>query len=128
MADKVNTLSTRAKTDPWAEAFEQMGTKHRMLPVDNLVPLDDILAAYPKKKEYAIQTFVRGDQTVRVLQLIDKYDRVIMQWDNLELVDGKLFMRMPYRPRVSWFSWFFGGFFAPQRVQRGPVVNVNVRR
>jgi hypothetical protein len=42
----------------------------------------------------AIQAFIPGDQTVRILQLIDKHDRVIMQWDSLELVDGKLLLNL----------------------------------
>jgi hypothetical protein len=119
-----NIASLKTRVDPWQDAFEAMALKHRLLPVDNLVLLDKIIEMCPHKKEYNVRTYVVGDQTVRVLQLIDKYDRVINQWDNLELIDGKLYMRVPYRPRVSWFEWLTSRFYAP----RGPTVNVHVRR
>jgi hypothetical protein len=123
MADKVNTLlSLKTRNDPWAEAFEAMGKQNKLLSVDSLIPFDEIISQYPHKKQYNVRTYVQGEHTVRVLQLLDKKDRVIAQWDNLELVDGKLYMRSHYVPRVSWFNWMFSRFYAP----RGPTVNVNV--
>jgi hypothetical protein len=125
MTDKIATLRTKA--DPWPEALKAMEREHRLLPVDTLISIDKVLEKYPEKKEYNIRTHVQGDQTVRVFQLFDKDNILVNQWDNMELIDDKLYVKIqhtPHVPRVSWFNWMFSRFYAP----RGPTVNVNVRR
>jgi len=123
--NKINTFAAlKARSDPWSEAFDSFGSKHQLLMINNIKSLDDIIALYPKKKQCNIRTYVLGGETVRVLQVLDKYDRVIAQWDNLELIDGKLYVRSQYVPPLSWYGWVFSRFAS----SRPATVNINVRR
>lgn len=120
MTSNIATLKTlQIRSDPWQEAFETLGKEHRMLSVDNLISIDELLNEYKKKNEYNVQTVVIGDTTVRQLRIIDKHDRVILLLENLELIDGKIYVRKPY---VAPRRWFFFPCF------RGPTFHLNVRR
>jgi hypothetical protein len=120
-----NIVGIKTRTDPWQEAMEALAKEHKIHSVDNTVLLTKILDSCPTKNEYALDPpYIIGDKTHRRLRIMDKHDRVILDIADPELVDSKIYVRIPYRPRVSWFNWMFSRFYMP----RTPSVNVNVRR
>jgi hypothetical protein len=114
----------KTRSDPWGEALESLARDHKIHSVDNQVLVSKVLEAYPKKKEYVLDTHIIGDTTYRRLRIMDKYDKVILELTDLELIDNKIYVRIPYRPRVSWFGYLFSRFYT----SRGPNVHVNIRR
>jgi hypothetical protein len=121
-SNNIATLKTRA--DPWQEALEALAKDQKIHPVDNLVLVSKVLDSYPKKNEYVMDTVLIGDNVSRRLRIMNKHDKMILELMDLELVDGKIYVRVPYHPRVSWFNWMCSRFYMP----RTPNVNVNVRR
>jgi hypothetical protein len=122
--NNIATLKTRS--DPWQEALELLAKEKQIYPVDNLMLVSKVLDNYPKRKEYVLDTVLMHDSTSRRLRIMDKHDKVLLELTDLELIDGKIYVRVPYRPRVSWYHWLCSRlmFSSP----RGPSVNVHVRR
>ena len=123
-ANNIATLKTRS--DPWQEALEALAKDQKIHPVDNLVLVSKILDSYPKKNEYVMDTVLVGDNVSRRLRIMNKHDKLILELMDLELIDGKIYVRVPYRPRVSWYNWLCSRLMFSST--RAPSVNVNVKR
>lgn len=114
----IKTLSS--KNDDWAVPIENLGKTYSMIMIDHLQPIDEVMIAYKRALFYSIEREDTLSNSSRSLVLYDKNKRIIKVCENLELIDGKLYLRTQESP-ISWFSWLMGGFIRPS-------VNVKVKR
>ena len=121
-----NIATLKTRTDPWQEALEALAKELKIHPVDNLVLVSKIMVSYPKKNEYVMDTVLVGENVSRRLRIMNKHDKLLLELYDLELVDGKIYVRVPYQPRVSWYNWLCSRLMSSSA--RVPSVNVNVRR
>ena len=92
-----------------------------MTAIENLVSVDDIVKRFPNVKHFHMQPQLTPSNPQRNLELFDRFKNLIHVCYDLELVDGRLYVREPFHQRTSWSHWLFSRF------SRAPAINVNVR-
>jgi hypothetical protein len=122
MANLSAIKTLNSKTDDWAQPVEELGKKYSMLLIDHLQPIDEVMTSYSKALFYSIEREDTLSNSARSLILYDKNKRVVKVCENLELIEGKLYLRTQEQPGVGWYN-FIRGYFT-----RSPSVNVKVRR
>jgi hypothetical protein len=125
MTDKIQTLNTlKAKpADNWADALAKLAQTHPITSIETRISVDAIVESFPNVKHFEEETVHTSGYSTRNLKLLDGHKNVVYVCQNVELDNGKLYVRESFRGnRTSWYNYIFSRF------RRAPNVNINIRR
>lgn len=124
----LEALKAKAKqNDPYEEAFTALTQRNTVIAKPNLKLVDDILTEFKGVATGVnlVENLTPGNP-FRNIEIIDKDDNLLFLCENIELKDGKLYVRRPYEIKEktqpeSWMHYFFA------RLYRTPPPTIEIK-